>query len=130
MNLLGVTVRCASGELLGVVPNHSVEASVHLIRAVCVPGRTSVFAEAEISEPHKEGEALVFEHDRNTLAESGLISHDSLVTVRSGNKVLVPLHNQGTLTAHKNAVLCLFVEKILKLYCVRINVSLVMLCQR
>ena len=43
---LGVTVHSTTGELLGTVPNQTKEAFVHLIRAVRVPGRTGVFAEA------------------------------------------------------------------------------------
>ena len=106
LNLLGITVCGATGEPLGAVSNPTVEASVHLIRAVRIPGRTAVFAEAEINEPLEEGEDLVFEHDRNSLAESGLTSHDSLVTVKSGNKALIPLHNRQnfSLTAYENAI--------------------------
>lgn len=66
LNLLGVTVCGATGEPFGAVSNPTVEASVHLVRAVHIPGRTAIFAEAVINEPLKEGEALVFEHNRNS----------------------------------------------------------------
>ena len=106
LSLLGVTVHRASGELLGAMPKPTLAANVQLVRAVRIPGRTGVFAEVEISGSFDEGEALVFEHDKVSLAECGLMSHDSLVTVKANNKVLVPLTNQKTfsLTAHKDAV--------------------------
>ena len=106
LNILGVTVCDATGEPLGAVSNPTVKASVHLVHAVRVPGRTAIFAEAEINEPLKEGGALVFERNRNSLAESGLTSHNLLVTVKSGNKVLIPFHNRQnfSLTAYENVV--------------------------
>ena len=58
---LGVTIRCASGGLLGTVSNPTLVARVQVVHTVHVPGRTGMFAEAEISEPCNEGEALVFE---------------------------------------------------------------------
>ena len=49
--------------------------------------------EAEV-EGSCRGEAIVFEQVDYLREDHGLISYDSLVTVRPGNKVFVPLHNQ------------------------------------
>ena len=109
--------------------NPTVEASVHLVRAVHIPGRTAIFAEAVINEPLKEGETLVFEHNRNSLAEIGLTSHDSLVTVKSGNKVLTPSTIDKIFLSRLMKMLlvlclvCLLIEMILMWCCVSMNVK-------
>ena len=40
----------------------------------------------------------MFEQVDNLRQDHGLISHDSLVTVRPGKKIFVPLHNRGIFT--------------------------------
>ena len=91
---LGITVCRASGEIMGTAPQQPEVASVSLVQTVRVPRKTGLFAEAEVEGQCREGEALVFEHGDRLMADHGLISHDSLVTVRPGNKIFVPLHNE------------------------------------
>ena len=94
---LGVTVRRASGETIGTTPQPPQEpevAMVKLVQTVRVPRKAGVFVESEVEGPCREGDALVFEQANSLREDHGLISHDSLVTVRPGNKIFVPLHNR------------------------------------
>ena len=92
---LGVTVRRASGQTIGTTPQPPKEpevATVKLVQTVRVPRITGIFVEAEIEGPCRE--ALVFEQVNSLRQDHGLVSHDSLVTVRPGYKIFVPLHNE------------------------------------
>ena len=90
---LGLSFRRANGEPLTSKLTKSVSAHVCLVQSTVVPGRTGKFLEARLDVDIPPGTHTMFEPVPGALENYGLSAPESLLTVSSGCKVLIPIQN-------------------------------------
>ena len=73
-------------------PNPSV-ARVSLIKATTIPSQKSCLLKARVTGEHCSGKQFIFESENAQLQPLDVCTSDSLVTMRDGGTVFIPVHN-------------------------------------
>ena len=92
---LGIKLLRSNGESLTEQPINSgntLTVSVSLVQAETIPGRKARFLDVRAS-TNLSGSELLFQPNNSALAQLGLSSTDSLVTMKANGLIQLPFHN-------------------------------------